>query len=99
MRKGIQSIVAGCVFGFASQAMGTAHPEADELPEISDPCRIHLQALVARLKETAVLEGRSFSAEWQKDGSVVIHCSDFSQYMWCQDDELHIRFGGPILRD
>ena len=99
MRKGIQSLIAGWAFGLASQAMSTAHFEADEFADDFNPCRHHLNTLVAYLKETAQLEGKRCSAEWRPDGSVVIRCSDFSQYMWCHDGELHVRFGDPILSD
>lgn len=76
--------------------MSTAHLEFDGFPDAFDPCRHHLHTLVAYLKETAQLEGKHFSAEWRQDGSVVIRCTGFSQYIWCDDGEFHIRFGDPI---
>ncbi len=63
----------------------------------SDSCHSHLHALVAHLEETAKLEGRRLAIKWQRDGSVIVHCFDFSQYIWCQDGELHIEFADPVL--
>ena len=96
MPRGIQSIVAGCAFALASQTMSIAHSESDSFPDAFDPCRHHLRTLVAYLRETEQLEDQPFSVEWRQDCSVVIRCRDFSQYMWCDDGELHIRFGDPI---
>ena len=99
MRKAIRPSAAGCILWLVSRALIAAPAGVDAYPETSDPCRHHLHALVAYLKETAALEDKRLSAEWREDGSVVIRCSDFSQYMWCEDHELHIRFGDPIPMD
>ena len=90
-------IVAGWILGFASKGISAVHSESFESPESFDPCRHHMHALISYLKETAELEGKVFAVEWQADGSAMVHCTDSTQYMWCQDGELHIRLEEPTF--
>ena len=95
MRKGIRTLIIGSTLGLASQATGTVGSGDGSHFLESDSCRSHLHALVAHLEETAKLEGRTLVIKWQRDGSVIVSCPDFSQCLWCQDGELHIEFDDP----
>jgi hypothetical protein len=90
-------IVAGWVLGFASKGRSAVPSESAESPESFDPCRHHMHALISYMKETAELEGKEFAVEWQADGSAMVRCTDSTQYMWCQDGELHIRLEQPTF--
>lgn len=95
MGKGIRAIIAGCALGLASQALGTMYSGDGRHFDEFDSCHSHLHALVAILEETAQLEGRVLVVEWNRDGSVTLYCADFSQHIWCQDEELHIDYSDP----
>ena len=34
--------------------------------------------------------------EWHRDNSVALRCTDFRQHMWCQDEELHIKYSDAV---
>jgi len=95
MRKGIRTIIIGFALSFASQATGTVDSGDGGHMAESDSCHSHLHALVDYLEETAQLEGKTLAVEWRDDGTAVVHCSDFSQYIWCDDGEMHIQFRDP----
>jgi len=95
MRNGIRFAAMTCALWVTQQATGSAPSETVAVPETSAPCRQNLHDLVRYLVETAAVEGRQCSVEWQKDGSAIIRYSDFSQVLWCQHGEMHIRFDDP----
>jgi len=96
MRKAISNLTFGFFLGLAHPALGSIEPGDRDHPVEGSSCRTHLQALVADLKETAILEGRALIVEWRDDMSVLLHCDDFIQRMWCQGEELHVDFDGPL---
>ena len=96
MRKGFRTIIAGCALALASHAMGIMESEQGEPLDANKTCLGHLHTLVAYLRETARLEGKMLVVEWHRDGSVILRCADFTQHMWCQDQELHIEFGDAL---
>jgi hypothetical protein len=96
MKKGIRAIIAGCALGLASQGMGTLDSGDSDHVINPESCHGHLHTLVTYLQETALLEGRQIIVEWQHDGSVTLRCADFTQHMWCQDEELHIEYGDAV---
>ena len=96
MRKGIRTIFTGCALGLASQTLGTMDSGDGGHLVGFDSCHGHLHALVDYLQETAQLEGKTLAVEWRDDGTAVVRCSDFSQYIWCEDGEMHIEFGDPV---
>ena len=91
-----RAVVAGCILAFTSQTMSAAFEGAGAFHEIADSCRRGLRDLVAHLAEAALLEGHSCRAKRRDNGDVVILCSDYSQFLWCQEGELHIRYDEPI---
>ena len=34
--------------------------------------------------------------EWHRDNSVALRCIEFTQHMWCQDEELHIEYTDAV---
>ena len=97
MRKGVQGFITGCALGLASQAIATAGSAGSGHLIEPGSCHSHIHALVAYLEETARLEGSMLVVEWRRDGSVVLRRADFTQHLWCQDEELHIEFGDAAL--
>ena len=96
MRTAIWTVITGCLLGHAPLGLGTvATGEGNQFVEPGS-CHSHLHALVAHLVETAQLEGRTLVVEWHSDGSVALHCPDFTQRVRCQGGTLHIHFGDAL---
>lgn len=88
-------IVAGSVFGLVWQT-ALATPSESAATAVSNvTCSENLDALVAYMKETAEVEGRSVQIEREGDGVVLLHDEGFLQHMQCRNGELHIDVQDP----
>ena len=88
-------IVAGSVFGLVWQT-ALATPSKSAATAVSNvTCSENLDALVAYMKETAEVEGRSVQIEREGDGVVLLHDEGFLQHMQCRNGELHIDVQDP----
>ena len=89
-------ILAGFEFASPLHAMPLPGNDAGDLPDASDKCHRHLHGLVSYLRETAEVEGLSFETYWQKDGSVLVRSTDYSQHMRWVEGVMQIRFDDPV---